>query len=86
MAVESLTYRIFSTESDVWSYGIVLWELFSLARTPYPAIEPDEGFQKRLESGYRMEKPDYAPDEMYSDTINNETVKHTFNFANPFQI
>ena len=64
MAVESLTYRIFSSESDVWSYGIVLWELFSLARTPYPGVDPDENFQKKLEAGYRMEKPTYAPDEM----------------------
>ena len=64
MSPESLADGIFTPMSDVWSYGIVLWELFSLARTPYPAIEPDEGFQKRLESGYRMEKPDYAPDEM----------------------
>ena len=64
MAVESLTYRLFSSQSDVWSYGIVLWELFSLARSPYPGMEPDESFQRKLEAGHRMGQPAYAPDEL----------------------
>lgn len=66
MAVESIRDRVFSTQSDVWSYGIVLWEFFSLARTPYPGMEADEKFYNKLAGGYRMEKPEYSTADIYS--------------------
>ena len=65
MAVESLTHRVFSSQSDVWSYGIVLWELFSLARTPYPGVQADESFPRKLEAGYRMSKPTFSTGDLY---------------------
>lgn len=64
MAIESIRDKIFSTQSDVWSFGIVLWEFFSLAKTPYPGMEADERLYSKLLDGYRMESPEYAPKEM----------------------
>lgn len=66
MAIESLQDRIFSTQSDVWSYGIVLWEMFSLGQTPYPGMAVNEVFYNRLKDGYRMEKPTLCPNSVYS--------------------
>ncbi|KAJ8297454.1 hypothetical protein KUTeg_023985 [Tegillarca granosa] len=65
MAIESLTLKLYTIQSDVWSYGIFLWELFSLGGNPYPGIEINEKFIHLLKNGYRMEKPEACSDEMY---------------------
>ena len=66
MAMETIQKKIFSSQSDVWSFGIVLWELFSLGKVPYPGMEFDDSFIPKLRDGYRMEKPRYAPTNIYS--------------------
>ncbi|KAI9558888.1 hypothetical protein GHT06_015678 [Daphnia sinensis] len=60
MAIESLTDRIFSSQSDVWSYGILLWEIFSLGKVPYPGMDVSHQLVKEIQNGYRMEKPENA--------------------------
>ncbi|CAI9732047.1 vascular endothelial growth factor receptor 1-like [Octopus vulgaris] len=65
MAIESLTHRIYTTKSDVWSYGVFIWELFCLGGNPYPSVKINEKFIDLLKSGYRMDKPQYATDEIY---------------------
>lgn len=69
MAIESLKYNICTTKSDVWSFGIFMWELFSLGETPYPGIEIDENFIEKLSNGYRMNKPDYCPENIFTNIV-----------------
>ncbi|XP_031632064.1 vascular endothelial growth factor receptor 3-like [Contarinia nasturtii] len=65
LALESINDFVFSSYSDVWSFGVVLWELFSLGATPYPDINPKIGLKKLLNDGYRMEKPEFATQAIY---------------------
>ncbi|XP_048704241.1 mast/stem cell growth factor receptor Kit isoform X2 [Caretta caretta] len=65
MAPESIFNCVYTFESDVWSYGILLWELFSLGSSPYPGMPVDSKFYKMIKEGYRMFSPECAPVEMY---------------------
>ena len=56
MAYEFLTCDYFTLASDVWSFGIVLWEIFSFGKTPYGHQEFNE-VVSQLEDGYRLPCP-----------------------------
>lgn len=66
MAPESIFECVYTVQSDVWSYGIMLWEIFSLGKSPYPNILVDSKFYKMIKCGYQMSRPDFAPPEMYT--------------------
>ncbi|XP_063751236.1 platelet-derived growth factor receptor beta-like isoform X4 [Eleginops maclovinus] len=65
MPPESIFQNIYSCQSDVWSYGILLWEVFSLGARPYPDLPMTREFYSALKRGYRMSRPDHAPLNMY---------------------
>ncbi|XP_031618935.1 uncharacterized protein LOC116338039 isoform X1 [Contarinia nasturtii] len=67
LALESLIEPIYTVYSDVWSFGIVLWELFSLGAEPYPGIVANtfDELKTHLQDGHRMSKPDYATHSIY---------------------
>ncbi|KAF3690914.1 Megakaryocyte-associated tyrosine-protein kinase [Channa argus] len=64
-APEALKKEKFSTKSDVWSYGVLLWEIFSYGRQPYPKI-PLMEVKEKVEGGYRMEAPEDCPPGAYA--------------------
>ncbi|XP_048586044.1 ephrin type-A receptor 4 isoform X3 [Nematostella vectensis] len=65
MPPESLLYGQSSSASDVWSYGIVLWEIFTIGDSPYPGVK-SKGIPRMLREGYRMPKPPHVGDALYS--------------------
>ncbi|KAF7654021.1 hypothetical protein LDENG_00075510 [Lucifuga dentata] len=69
MSPESIFDKVFTTQSDVWSYGILLWEIFSLGASPYPGLHIDEEFCHRLKAGTRMRAPEYSTPEIYSTML-----------------
>ncbi|XP_070551106.1 tyrosine-protein kinase CSK-like [Ptychodera flava] len=64
MAPETLMNKTFTLETDVWSFGIVVWEIFSLGRCPYKNT-PQCELISLLEKGHRMVSPDCCEDNIY---------------------
>uniref|UniRef100_A0A182QTM5 Protein kinase domain-containing protein n=1 Tax=Anopheles farauti TaxID=69004 RepID=A0A182QTM5_9DIPT len=65
MATESLYDNIFTVKSDIWSFGILMWEIVTLGSTPYPGIAAADVMRK-VRDGYRLEKPEHCRRELYN--------------------
>ncbi|XP_022802387.1 tyrosine-protein kinase receptor Tie-1-like isoform X3 [Stylophora pistillata] len=80
-AYEALLYGTYTTKSDVWSYGVLLYEIFTIGGSPYPRMDGKK-VAKLLEQDYRMPKPQHVDDELYQIMMrcwqNNPDVRPTF--------
>ncbi|XP_048580114.1 uncharacterized protein LOC116615717 isoform X2 [Nematostella vectensis] len=64
LSIEAMRDRTYSTASDIWAFGIVLWEICTLGGFPYPTVN-DRDLLRFLHEGKRMEKPSNCTDEIY---------------------
>ncbi|XP_065220154.1 fibroblast growth factor receptor 2-like [Planococcus citri] len=65
MAPEGLFHNKYTMQSDVWSFGILLWEIITLGDDPYHSIDSLAGLRNALKQNYRMEKPANASTNIY---------------------
>jgi len=64
MAIESFTDFIFSQKTDVWSFGILIWEIFSFGQQPYSGLS-NQDMEKYLTKGYRLKRPPNCADALF---------------------
>uniref|UniRef100_A0A8C7H4B2 Tyrosine-protein kinase n=1 Tax=Oncorhynchus kisutch TaxID=8019 RepID=A0A8C7H4B2_ONCKI len=64
-APEALNYGRYTTESDMWSFGVLLWEIFSRGVTPYTSMS-NQQTRDEVEKGYRMLAPNSCPPDVYA--------------------
>uniref|UniRef100_A0AAY5KFP8 Tyrosine-protein kinase n=1 Tax=Esox lucius TaxID=8010 RepID=A0AAY5KFP8_ESOLU len=64
-APEALNYGRYTMDSDVWSFGVLLWETFSRGLTPYSSMT-NQQTRDEVEKGYRMPPPNSCPPEVYA--------------------
>uniref|UniRef100_A0A671YVD5 Tyrosine-protein kinase receptor n=1 Tax=Sparus aurata TaxID=8175 RepID=A0A671YVD5_SPAAU len=65
MAPESLKDGVFTANSDCWSFGVVLWEISTLAEQPYQGLSNEQVLKFVMDGGY-LERPDNCPERMHS--------------------
>ena len=64
MAPEAYYEHVFSKQSDIWSFGVVMWEIFSYGAVPYKDTK-DKHFENQiLHQNYRLRLPTDCPQEM----------------------
>ncbi|XP_035698423.1 uncharacterized protein LOC118431379 isoform X2 [Branchiostoma floridae] len=64
MAYESLFYSVYTTQSDVWSFGVLLWEIMAMGHLPYEGMKGKQ-MMDMIKDGGRLEKPLHCPDEIF---------------------
>ncbi|KAF7226567.1 type 1 [Nothobranchius furzeri] len=64
MPPESIMYRKFTTESDIWSFGVVLWEIFTYGKQPWYQLSNNEAIEC-ITQGRELERPRTCPKEVY---------------------
>uniref|UniRef100_A0A8B9GCQ9 receptor protein-tyrosine kinase n=1 Tax=Amazona collaria TaxID=241587 RepID=A0A8B9GCQ9_9PSIT len=64
MALESLQTQKFTTKSDVWSFGVLMWELLTRGASPYPGVDPYD-MTRYLQRGRRLPQPQHCPNTLY---------------------
>jgi len=64
MAPESLELSVFTNKSDVWSFGILMWEIITLGSTPYPKLGAREVVQG-VRSGLRLHRPSHVKSTLF---------------------
>ena len=68
-APEALLHNRFSIKSDVWSFGIVLYEIITYGKPPYPGMT-DAEVEQQIQQGYHMLPPMGCPDKLYDIMLN----------------
>ncbi|KAM6154839.1 tyrosine-protein kinase receptor UFO isoform 2-T2 [Erethizon dorsatum] len=64
IAIESLADRVYTSKSDVWSFGVTMWEIATRGQTPYPGVENSEIYDY-LRQGNRLKQPVDCLDGLY---------------------
>ncbi|XP_061792317.1 tyrosine-protein kinase Lyn isoform X3 [Nerophis lumbriciformis] len=64
-APEAISYSCFTIKSDVWSFGVLLYEIITFGQMPYPGMTKAE-VMSSLQRGYRMPRPGECPPELYA--------------------
>ncbi|CAF3712933.1 unnamed protein product [Rotaria socialis] len=82
-ASEVLQRKPYTTKSDVWSYGITIWEVFSKAEVPYNDISANYLVMDAVKAGKRLEKPGKCPTNIYEIMYKCwlENPKERYDFA-----
>ncbi|XP_055029209.2 tyrosine-protein kinase receptor TYRO3 [Misgurnus anguillicaudatus] len=64
IALESLADNVYTTQSDVWAFGVTMWEIMTRGQTPYPGVENSEIYEYLIK-GERLKQPPDCPVDIY---------------------
>ena len=65
MAPEAVHHRLYTSQSDIWSYGILLWEIMTMGESPFKDVHFEQ-FMENLRTGAHPEQPPYCPNNVFN--------------------